>query len=234
MRTVLFFIVISIIVIPPFNVDAKSIKIQGRAINSDGKLVYIENHTKTFDNKLAQLQVEYVNPQTNITYATLNVNYLNSRYMPESTFNNKLSGFSTKSIFDISNKELIFSFKPTSDSKSRSKSFEIKENLITIHGLNYFIIDNFDELIQKKTKKIKMILAAKLEYYSFKLSLHKKSSKEVTFNVEIDSWLIRMFAPKLKLTYSLPEKKFIRFEGVSNLIPGKEKIQDVVVKFTYL
>lgn len=206
---------------------------QGKAYNKNGKLVYIENHKLTKTKTEHKRKVEYINPKTNKVFSTLNVDYTKSLFLPDSSFSNTITGYSDKTKIDAKGESVVASFKgPKKDAKGE-KSLKIQKDLVNIHGVHHYILKNFDQLLKGgHTKKFKLLVPAKLDYYGFKIYQEKKGDSEVTFKMEVGSWIIRMFASTLRLTYSLPDKEFIRFDGISNLIPGKPGGEEVIVRFS--
>jgi hypothetical protein len=51
--------------------------------------------------------------------------------------------------------------------------------------------------------------------------------------VEIDSWFLRLFAPKLELTYDIKNKRLARYKGSSNLQSDKGDIMNVEIIYRH-
>lgn len=213
---------------------AKVQKSQGKAYNKKGEVVYIENHTYTFEENPTKLEVTYITPKDSKPYAKLNVDFSKSAYIPDSTFENFSDSTKAVTKFTPANKEVKVTYKSGNDEKEKSDIIKYKKNLLSIHGLNQFIRDNFNDLVNnEETKEFRLIVPARLDSYSFKAKVIESSDSEVVFEIEIDSWFLGMFAPSLKLTYDISERRLKLFQGASNMIPAKSDSEEVKVEFTY-
>ena len=235
MKLTYHLLTISLFLIFSSRLVAKEIKVQGIAKNANKTIVYTENHTNPSDKKL---NVSYVNPSTNKEFGKLQIDFKNSPYLPDSKFEKSETGFKEEALFDSNKNKVVVKFTLNKSTETKTKIFNVLKNqkdLLTVHGLNHFLLDNFDALAKDSSVvKFKLLVPSKLEIYEFKVYQTSKNKKEVTFTLEIDNWLYRIFAPALNLSYSLPERRFIRFKGVSNLVPEKENGEEVTVEFSYL
>lgn len=214
--------------------SAKVQKSQGKAYNKKGEVLYIENHLYTFDEKPIKLEVTYITPKDSKPYAKLNVDFSKSAYIPDSSFENFSDSTKAVTKFNPAKKEVKVSYKSCHDEKEKSDIIKYKKNLLSIHGLNQFIRDNFNYLVNnEETKEFKLIIPARLDSYSFKARVTESSDSEVVFKIEINNWFLGMFAPSLKLTYDISERRLKLFQGVSNMIPVKNESEEVKVEFTY-
>ena len=100
-------------------------------------------------------------------------------------------------------------------------------------GLHYYLVSNFEDVLKKETLKLKFAIPGRLDVYDFYLKVRSKSPEKVVFEVEIDNWFLKLFAPKLKMVYDPIKKRLISYSGLSNIrTPGKE-MMNVDIDYSY-
>lgn len=214
---------------------AKSQKLEGRAFNEKGELVYIEKHEVNYQDKLVSSKVRYLRPDSDEILAELEINYAPSQILP----NSKFQDLRTSRVNEISwieeEQKIKVSSREDKDSDLKSTTIDVSQNLLSAHGINNFIRQNFDELSKEgASKKFKFVVPIRQEAYDFKVLPSKINETEVVFTIKVNNWFIRMFAPEIRLVFDKETKRIIRFEGLSNITKADGETQDVIVKYTYL
>ena len=103
-----------------------------------------------------------------------------------------------------------------------------KKDFFCGQGWHYYFMSHLQE-IMKKTAKIKLILPGKFDYFTFKMSLVSQKQGVASFNLRLNSFLLRMFAPSMKLKYNLKSKRLQSYQGPSNLLDQEGKRPDVLI-----
>lgn len=135
------------------------------------------------------------------------------------------------------NSELVL-FNQDKDKKEETKKVSQKNKdikFVGCQGLNYFILQNLDDVIAKKKIKVRFLIPGLLDYYDFELEYKKQDdSGNVDFELHADSFFIRLFAPTFYLTYNKNTKRLISFDGLSNIKdPKSNKLQVVKINYEY-
>jgi hypothetical protein len=72
-----------------------------------------------------------------------------------------------------------------------------------------------------------------LEAFDFYIKTVAHNNEVAEFEVEMKSWLMRLFGPRLKLIYDMQKKRLIFFEGLSNLRDKEGKMMSVDIQYKY-
>jgi hypothetical protein len=108
-----------------------------------------------------------------------------------------------------------------------------KKLLVAGQGLHYWILHNFDELLARKKIELLFLIPGKLDTYNFTLKLLKSTQDMAELEVEIDSWFLRLFAPKLELSYDIRKKRLAKYKGLSNLQTEKGDLMNVEIIYKH-
>jgi hypothetical protein len=204
----------------------------GKAYKKDGTLSYIETHEYRDDNgSIKNLKTTYYTTEKEF-FAQLLSDFSKSPYLPEYTFTDQRFGRVDRTKWDESKSALMTYTKEDAKSEEKSKAFEPSENLITGQGLHAYLYKNLDSLIKKnEATKIEFVIPKNQDKYTFKIKTLEIKEKEnkVTFRVEMNSWLLRLVAPHIDITYNTKTKDLLVFDGPSNLLTDKGKGQDVKI-----
>ena len=58
-------------------------------------------------------------------------------------------------------------------------------------------------------------------------------SATVAFNIEADSWFLRLFAPNLEVRYDRQTGRLLSYQGASNLLDADRSVQKVTITYRY-
>lgn len=186
-------------------------------------LIYTERHTATYhDSKLQSSTNDYFDLQ-NTKIAELNADYSKSLVMPTYIFRDLRRG----SIEGLRLQgEKYFIFRQELGKKEETHLLENVENVFSCQGWHYYLIANLDQ-IEKSPLQMKLIFPSKLDYYSFRIRPLDREESTLSLRLEFDSWLIRLFAPYLDITYNKSTKKIVQYYGPSNILDENGKTQNV-------
>jgi hypothetical protein len=90
-----------------------------------------------------------------------------------------------------------------------------------------------EEIISAKKLDLLFLIPGRLDAYNFYLKVKKSSSETVEFDIEIDNWFLRMFAPKLELVYDRKKGRLLLYKGLSNLTDENKKMMNVEISYKY-
>jgi len=198
----------------------------------DGKLVYLENHDFELEgDKIIKSTTHYKDKNGKIL-AIFKNDYSKSLNAPENEmddlFHKKKSG-----VRYLNGKLLMFSHEY--GKKEESKAVKEYKGKLTVggQGLHYYLVTHLEEVIKKGKLELKFLIPGRLDEYDFYLKVTKTEPTLVSFEIEIDNWFLRLFAPKLKLLYDRQKKRLLQYEGLSNLKNEKGDMMNVQIKYKY-
>lgn len=206
----------------------------GRAYNEQGRLLYIENHQSTFSgNQLTNLKTSYSKPESKKEFGSINSDFSKNPFVP--TYQFKDERFGRYASIKWSDGKIISTARENSKEKETIKQFDPTKKTVTGQGLHNFLISNISEF-QKNPKlkeEIIFLIPMNQDSYSFRIKVKELKEDTIQFRVEADSWLFRIVAPHIDVTYDLKSKRLLIYEGPSNLLTDDQKKSKVRIKYKY-
>lgn len=208
---------------------------RGEARTFKGELVYVEKHTSEFDenNSLQRLETRYFDGDTNFGY--FKTDYTRNSYLPSYEFKDMRRHRQV----NVTVKEgVVYStIRMGKDAEPKSKTYPMKTNLIAGQGLHNYLRDHVDEFSTNpdRVDKIDFLIPLNEDSYSFRIRVKNldKEKNTITYRVEADSWLMRMVAPDIDVTYNSKTRQLLIYDGPSNLLSPEGDKMDVVITYDY-
>jgi hypothetical protein len=76
-------------------------------------------------------------------------------------------------------------------------------------------------------------LPSRLDQYEFRIRKRKVDGDTLYIRLEIDNWLLRLFAPHVDVEYDQENRRLLRYEGISNLEAASGKHKKVTITYSY-
>lgn len=107
------------------------------------------------------------------------------------------------------------------------------ETLVLGQGLHHFARLNLDRLALGPVS-VRFAVPSRLDTYSFRIRpMEGTDARRVRLRIEIDSWLLRQFAPHIEVLYDRQTRHLLEYRGVSNLEAPDGSTQKVVIQYAY-
>lgn len=212
---------------------AETLSYRGEA-KVKGKIVYKEMHIVTYENGILKFSDTIYSDPQGATLARLSNDYSKSISLPEHLMQDVLH----KNKHGLRYlKESPIMFNQDENSKEESKKIDLSDYkgklVVGGQGLHYYLVKNFEEILKKKTLKLKFVIPGRLDAYDFYLKIVGQSENKIFIEVEIDNWFLKLFAPKLKMTYDLGKKRLLNYSGLSNIRNPDKEIMNVDIEYFY-
>lgn len=200
----------------------------------EGKKVYEEQHSVVMEgSKVVTSVTEYKSPSGKIL-GLLKNSYGKSLNAPEHTMEDPIH--KNKHGLRYEGDTLVL-FNQDEGKKEETKKLDkddLKGKLVVGgQGLHYYLVANMEEVIKKGEIDLKFLIPGRLDAYNFYLKVVKKSEDNVQMEIEIDNWLLKLFAPKLKLIYSRKNPRLLKYSGLSNITDEKKDMMNVDIEYSY-
>jgi hypothetical protein len=208
---------------------------QGQA-KKDAKILYIEKHTLTYSDSgnLKTARTEYFSAE-NRPLATLVSDFTSSLSSPSYEMNYLVSG--NKEGVKRAGNDIILFDQPA---KKEEKTLTLKEQdqnekiIMAGQGFNYYIIENLNNIKEKKVLPIRLLIPGKLDFYDFRVKfLSENKEGDMDFELSVDNWILRMVAPSFFVRYNKNSKRLIYYKGLSNIPDDKNKNHVVEISYQY-
>lgn len=197
----------------------------------EGQLVYGERHTLLLDNgTLISSFTEYLDPEGR-KLGYLKSDYTQSLSAPAFTFlddrQNMSQGLRRKN-------RRLEAFSQINNKRQNSTIISVsKKPLVAGPGLIYFVAQNMESIIAHGGIEIGYLIPGKLEIYDFFIRPLGHGPEKAEFEVLLQSWWLRIFSPRLKLTYDVPNRRIISYEGLSGLRDENGAMMSVDIEYDY-
>ena len=191
------------------------------------KVLYKEHHTLTYgnDHKLLTSHTQYFSPDGKLI-AEMKSDYKQSLMMPTYVFEDHRLG--AKEGLELRDgKYYIFNEKAGNRAE---KVIDEPQGIFSCQGWHYYIVENMSQ-IENKDLSLNLLFPSKLDYYSFDLQKQSSKGKTLELRLEFSNWFVRLFAPRLDLTYDTEKKKLLSYLGPSNILDQEGEIQYVKVVY---
>ncbi|QQR90713.1 MAG: hypothetical protein IPJ88_02955 [Myxococcales bacterium] len=203
----------------------------GIARNEDKQVVYVEKHLHVFENDaIKRSRTRYYSPDGKLI-AELNSSYSFGPSLPEYRFIDHRSGLEEGVRRDATRVTLYSRAKR--GAAIQEKTFKITEDMKAGQGLHQYMREHLDKLAQSKEFDLQFLIPNRLEHYAFVIEPVQKKDDTVSFRMEIDSWLLNLFAGSLTFTYDRSTRHLIYYKGPSNLTDDEGDAQEVRIHYHY-
>ena len=203
----------------------------GKAVNSKGALEYVEYHTVTHKNgKVSESQTIYYDASNQ------KIGELTSEY----SFGPQFGSYDFRDIraqyqdgAKVSEDRILLFRKksPKDDLDEKYLSKEVDQ--IVGQGFHQFIMHNLERIAQGEVIHIRLVLPSRLDQYKFRIRKRKVDGDTLYIRLEIDNWLLRLFAPHVDAEYDQKNRRLLRYEGISNLEDASGKHKKVTITYSY-
>ena len=214
-----------------FQAEAHGETFVGKAVNEKGILEYVEYHTVTYENgNVSDSQTIYYDANNN------KIGELISEY----SFGPQFGSYDFRDIraqhqdgakVAVDRIRLYRKQSPEDDIEETYLAKE--ENQIVGQGFHQFILYNLEQIAQGEVFHIQLVLPSRLDQYEFRIRKRKINGDTLYIRLEIDNWLLRMFAPHVDAEYDLKTRHLLRYEGISNLEDAAGKHKKVIITYAY-
>jgi hypothetical protein len=203
----------------------------GRALNSEGKLEYLEYHTVTHLNgKVSASQTTYYDAH-NTKIGELISEYSLGPQFGSYDFRDIRAQYQDGAKVAS---DRIWLFRKLSPENEFEEKYILKEaNQIVGQGFHQFILHNLEKIAQGEIFQIRLVLPSRLDQYEFRISKREINGDTLGIRLEIDNWLLRLFAPHVDVEYDLRTRRLLRYEGISNLEDTSGKHKKVFITYSY-
>jgi hypothetical protein len=234
MKNLIILIIISVF-IPSLSYAGKVVTYKGTAMKRN-RLAYTENHVVKYDKKgkLISAETTYKDPEGKVI-SILKSDFRKSLTAPDHI----IKDFRTGNVQGLRiNPDNIILFNHDLNEKEEVKELKNEPGddrlAFGCQGLNYYLLKNLDSFKKKKKIPIKFLIPGKLTAYDFEVEYMGESKDGIVdIEIKIQSWLLKIFAPKLKVKYDQNKQRIIWYKGLSNITDKRGRDQKVIITYEY-
>ena len=214
-----------------FGAQANGETFVGKAVNEKGILEYVEYHTVIYENgNVSESQTIYYDAN-NTKIGELISEYSFGPQFGSYDFRDIRAQHQDGAKVAVDRIRLYRKQSPKDDIEETYLAKE--EDQIVGQGFHQFIVHNLEQIAQGEVFHIQLVLPSRLDQYEFRIRKRKIDGDTMYIRLEIDNWLLRMFAPHVDAEYDLRTRHLLRYEGISNLEDVSGKNKKVTITYSY-
>jgi hypothetical protein len=203
----------------------------GKAFDLDGQLAYIEEHLVTYrDDRVAESQTVYLDPEKR-RIGQLFSDY--SQGLQYGSYHFKDIRANYEDGVRVEDDHLVAYRKESSNAGMETRQVPKQKNQIVGQGFHHFIAQNLKELSEGRVFHIRLVLPSRLDQFDFRIRKRGIEGRTIFLRLEIDNWLLRLFAPYIDVEYELNTGQLLRYEGMSNLKNAAGEYEEVKIVYDY-
>lgn len=214
---------------------AHTVVFSGEA-RSGSRLVYTEQHEVQVDDngRILGARTRYLSASGR-AIAELESNFRESLTVPE----HRITDYRTGNVQGLRREKgrlVLFDRDPGEPERTRiiSESDGAGRILVACQGLNYYLLGNPVAFDRSGQLPLRFLIPGKLDYFDFTLEkVRETEDGRVDYEIAIQNWFLRLFAPKLYVTYDRVAKRIVKYRGLSNITDENGQPQNVTIDYTY-
>lgn len=218
---------------------AQTQKFRGVARNNKGEIAYIEQHEILYNKNglVEKVITRYLRPKDeSVMFAKLE-SYFDqaTNYVPRSIFTDLRFQQKEETKISDDKKKLEIIHTDLKTDKSKSKTLDISDSMVMGQGYHNYILTNFENFKKGEKRTLDFVVPARQDFYRFDLTyvgLLEKENRKV-FRLDITSWVLRLFADKILVTYDAATKRLMSYEGLTNITDDQGKNQSLTISMEY-
>lgn len=218
---------------------AKTEKFRGVARDDKGQIAYIEQHEILYAESglVDKVITRYVRPNNESEMFAKLESYFDqaTNFVPRSVFTDFRFEHKEETKISDDKKKLEIIHTDLKTDKSKSKTLDISESMVMGQGYHNYILTNFEAFKKGEKRTLDFVVPARQDFYRFDLTyvgLLEKENRKV-FRLDITSWVLRLFADKILVTYDASNKRLMSYEGLTNITDDKGKNQSLTITMEY-
>jgi len=212
----------------PLPVAAETLRFYGYATHLEtGKYLYTEWHEQELEGGKVQTAVISYFDASGKAVAKKTLDYRQNRSVPLFRSEHPEQGY-VEALRGINGGKLEL-FKVTREKGEQTKALDLPEGAVAADsGFNHLVQDNLPRMLAGETVPFHLVVAGKLDAFSFRGRKVRDDSFEgapaVLLRVEPDS-LLRLLVDPLDLLYDPATRRLLEYRGVSNILdPATGKV----------
>ena len=198
---------------------------------STGEPLYREVHEERWEGgRIVEDRVTYRRPGGEV-FAAKRVDFRSDAVAPDFALVDFASGH--REALERLGDAIVVRYRAPNGAPERSATLASGAALIADAGFDRFIERSWDRLVAGEAVVRPFLIPSRLGPVDMRIRrLRGAGDREVEFELAIDSVLLRLVVPAIRVRYDASTRRLLRYEGMSNLRAGDGKNLDVTIAFS--
>ena len=203
----------------------------GKAVNSDGDLLFLEEHTIKYDNdRIVSIKTVYYDTNSEKIGQTITDFSQGSQVGSYEFKDERMQYYDGAKI--MADQILIYC-KETPEADTQQKYLDREPSQIVGQGFYSFVLANLDALSRGDVIAAKLVLPAQMDQFDIRIRKSNFEDGSITIRIELDNWFLRLFAPRIEAEFDLDSRRLLKYKGVSMIADASGKNVPVTVSYAY-
>lgn len=201
---------------------------------SSGEPLYRELHEERWEaGRLVEDRVTYRRPAGEV-FATKWVDYRTNPFTPDFELVNSATGHTEglQRAADV----LVVRYRASQGEPERSATLPFPAEFIADAGFDRFIEQSWDRLLAGETVVRPFLIPSRLGVVDMRIRRLARGAaageRAIAFELAIDSLLLRLIVPAIRVVYDRSARTLLRYDGTSNLRGADGRNLDVTIEFS--
>lgn len=207
---------------------------QGIARNARGEIAYIEEHRMIYQDGRPDRNETRYRDASGQEIAVLTSSFTHHPYVPNYSFEDRRFGRQDGAFVDGAWVKLYG--RADQEAPVRQDLVRLEDGMVTGQGLHVYLRDHLQQLSKDDAiNQVRFLVPLEGRDFLFRIRRLKEPNESATvaFNIEADSWFLRLFAPNLEVRYDRQTGRLLSYQGASNLLDAHRGVQKVTITYHY-
>jgi len=224
-------VVVLLFLLLPAAAPARTQTFKGKAYNEDGALVYKEQHTVTYNgDEVVRSRTTYFDPEDRV------IGSLVSEYEASPQFNDYTFEDRRKQYVDgvrLDGDSVCLFRREAPGAAEETECLDRDDAQIVGQGFHHFIVEHLEAIAAGEVFHVKLALPSRLDQFNFRIRTLRSEGDRLWIRLEVDHWLLRLFAPHIDVLYDRPKGHLLRYEGISNVADASGECIPVRIEYVH-
>jgi hypothetical protein len=129
--------------------------------------------------------------------------------------------------------QILIYCKESPGSDTKKKYIPRKPDQIVGQGFYHYVAAKLEALARGDSISAKLVLPAQMNQYDVRIYKNRIQDNRIQLAVELDNWLLRLFAPNIEVEYDLSNRRLLWYRGISMVSNKDKKNIQVVTTYDY-
>ena len=206
-------------------------KFTGRAVNTNGELEFIEEHSVKYRNgQITSLATTYFDPSYRKIGEIKSDFSAGSRSGSYEFRDERLAYVDGARVF--ADQIMVYSQK-TPQGRYKKKHLKRDSDQILGQGFHPFIRENFKALLEGNVFGVKLVLPSQMDQFRVRIRPIKEENGRLTLRIDLDNWFLRLLAPSIEAEYEINTRRLVAYRGISAISNTSGKNVPVTISYAY-
>lgn len=205
--------------------------VQGKAINLNGELEFLEEHVIEYEGgRMATIKTVYYDSDFKKIGEQVS-DFAHGPQLGSYDFTDERLRYHDGA--RVMQNQILIYCKEAAGEATKEKYLRRDASQIVGQGFHHFIVANLDSLARGDIISAKLVLPAHLDQFDIRIGKHHMAGNRIKVRIELDNWFLRLFTPHVEAEYDLNTRRLLSYRGLSMIAGESGKTVEVSISYDY-